>query len=252
MLSIVRKKYGLPINDIFFANDPEATDHLAPIAFFIQAKRPLPNFRPSKTSIINLRKELGDIFACLSSNTRYKIRRAERDGTKSEVLEHPDDEELSTFSAFFDRFAELKQIGASNRAKLKALRDKAGLLLFRAKDRSDLTCVAHAYVADRDSSRVRLLYSASHFRASDDTEARNRIGRANRLLHWFEIETAKRLGFEDYDLGGLPIDDRDPAKNAIARFKSEFGGDHVIEYNGFSSNHRALKPYLPIIQRILQ
>ncbi|MFO0416158.1 MAG: hypothetical protein ACK5Y6_02615 [Pseudomonadota bacterium] len=252
MLSIVRKKYGVPINDIFFASDPDQTDSSAPIAFFNQAKRPLDHFKPVKTAIIDLRRDLGDIFANLSSNTRYKIRRAERDGTTTEVLERPNDEELSSFISFFDRFAELKRVSGSNRDKLRALRDNAALLLFRAKDRANLTSVAHAYIADRESSRIRLLYSASHFRASDDTEVRNRVGRANRLLHWFEIESAKRLGFTDYDLGGLPIDDRDPVKNAIARFKSEFGGRHQIEYNGLTSSNPIIKSCLPLIKRIMR
>jgi lipid II:glycine glycyltransferase (peptidoglycan interpeptide bridge formation enzyme) len=42
----------------------------------------------------------------------------------------------------------------------------------------------------------------------------------------------KKLGFATYDLGGLPLDDSDPTKNSIAKFKLEFGGQQIIEYNG--------------------
>ena len=67
---------------------------------------------------------------------------------------------------------------------------------------------------------------------------------ANRFLHWHEIEQFKQLGYELYDLGGIPIDERDPEKNAIARFKGEFGGHHVIEFNGYHSS-------LPLVRHAL-
>ena len=63
---------------------------------------------------------------------------------------------------------------------------------------------------------MRLLYSASHFRATSDSGERNRIGRANRLLHWHEIITLKDLGFELYDLGLALM-----AQNLRRRFPTE-------------------------------
>jgi lipid II:glycine glycyltransferase (peptidoglycan interpeptide bridge formation enzyme) len=108
----------------------------------------------------------------------------------------------------------------------------------------------HAYVADRDASRIRLLYSASHFRGTEDTEERNLVGRANRFLHWSEIQSAQEAGFELYDLGGLPINHNDPAKNAIARFKSEFGGTPILEYNGYTSRNPIVRYAIPTLQRL--
>jgi lipid II:glycine glycyltransferase (peptidoglycan interpeptide bridge formation enzyme) len=64
------------------------------------------------------------------------------------------------------------------------------------------------------------------------------------------MQRAKTVGFELYDLGGLPLRDDDPAKNAIARFKSEFGGTPIIEYNGYTSRNPLIRATIPTIQRL--
>ena len=110
--------------------------------------------------------------------------------------------------------------------------ESSALLLSSIADADGRLLTAHAYVKDSSSGRVRLLYSASHFRARSDSGERDKIGRANRLLHWHEIVTLKDLGFELYDLGGIPLESADQEKNDIARFKLEFGGELLIEYNG--------------------
>jgi hypothetical protein len=52
-------------------------------------------------------------------------------------------------------------------------------------------------------------------------------------------------------LGGIPIDQRDPEKNAIARFKAEFGGEHVTEYNGYTSSYPLVQHLIPTLRRFL-
>lgn len=251
MLSIVRYKFGIPVNDVFFSHDPCRTERSRTITYYVQAAVPADGFYPFKTQVINLSSPAASLFSELSSNTRYKIRRAEREGIGAHLSASPSKAEVSEFCDFFDHFATLKTLPRSNRRKMQALAAASGLLLSRATDGSGATLVAHAYITDHDSARLRLLYSASHFRATEDTEERNRIGRANRFLHWHEIEQTKKLGFEQYDLGGIPIDQRDAAKNAIARFKSEFGGTHVIEYNGYHSSNPLIQRCLPTLRRIL-
>ena len=82
-----------------------------------------------------------------------------------------------------------------------------------------------------------------------DSGERNKIGRANRLLHWYEILTLKNLGFKLYDLGGIPLDSSDEAKNAIARFKLEFGGKLLVEYSGLLPTNLIGKVLLPLARR---
>lgn len=251
MLSIVRKKFGFPIHDIFFCASPGIATCSHPLSYFVQAAMPAEGFYPFKTSLINLSNDLGAIFSQLSSSTRYKIRRAEREGVIPTLNTTPSHQNLADFASFFDTFAQQKNLPKSNRNKLRALCDKDSLVFSQALDSASRTLVMHAYVADQSSGRLRLLYSASHFRGTSDTEDRNCIGRANRLLHWFEMQQAKALGFSRYDLGGIPIDQSDAAKNDIARFKAEFGGTHVVEYNGYLSSSKLIQKAVPSLRRLV-
>ncbi|MNI71773.1 hypothetical protein D3C73_1276650 [compost metagenome] len=84
--------------------------------------------------------------------------------------------------------------------------------------------VMHSYVIDKHSKRARLLHSSSLFRNEDGTNIRAIIGRANRLLHFADIQYFKEMGFVTYDLGGYATDIQDQALANINQFKSSFGG----------------------------
>ena len=53
-------------------------------------------------------------------------------------------------------------------------------------------------------------------------------GRANKSLHWFEINQLKNRGLKYYDFGGISLNGE--TKN-IDKFKMAFGGKVVTEYN---------------------
>jgi hypothetical protein len=250
MIAIPRSKCGIRFHDVFFSTDPHSHAHNFHFAHFSQASQPLDGFVQCQTRIVDLAVEPGVLFAGLSGNTRYKIRRAEREGGVPFFDGSPSGADIDAFCAHFDTFARSKRLPLGNRNKLRGLRDASALILTGIRDAQNELLVAHAYIADRQRERMRLLYSASHFRSSADTEERNRIGRANRFLHWHEMCTARTSGYRYYDLGGFPMDTADSEKNAIARFKSEFGGHTVIEYNGFVSRHRIVQRTLPALQRI--
>lgn len=250
MLSIIRKKCGIEVNEIFFAPDPDQIALSSSIGFFIQAAKPLESFYRFTTSVIDLAQPAGILFSRLSSGARYKIRRAEREGMTVAYDHAPRDTTVHEFATFFDEFACNKGVSRCNIKKLLALCERRALMITRTQHHSGRCLVMHAYVADYQATRIRLLYSASHFRKTTDTEERNLIGRANRLLHWSTIQHAKDSGFTRYDLGGMPIESTDAAKSAIARFKSEFGGSHITEYNGYTSRNPFLRYTIPTLRRL--
>ncbi len=250
MISVLRNKYGMRFEDVIFCSEPQSYKPKHLFAHFSQATGPLPGFVPRKTPIINLKNDTGVIFSKLSSNTRYKIRRAEREGISGRFISAVEDDDLMRFIDHFNPFAAQKNLPPANRDKLTKLRDANSLIITEARDSSDSLIVSHAYIADRDSARVRLLYSASHYRASVDTETRNYVGRANRFLHWFEILESAKAGYELYDLGGVPSTTDDQEKNDIARFKGEFGGEIITEFSGYLSDNTIFKLSIPAIQRI--
>jgi len=233
MLAITRTKFGLPIGDVFFASRDFIPSSQASIWFLIQAHEPRPHLYPVKTQVIDLTTDRDKLFSAMSSNTRYKIKRAEREGLVPKLIQNPSLDDLEQFVAFFNVFARHKNLPQCNSKKMRALSCVDGIMLSSISNQSDELLCSHAYVKDDETGRLRLLYSASHYRAATDSSERNLIGRANRLLHWHEISSFKELGFRQYDLGGIPLDDSDPEKNAIARFKREFGGAEIMEYSGF-------------------
>ncbi len=239
MVTISRAKYGVPITDIFFDHGIQPAAPSAWISFFVQSSAAQPGFVPFKTRIIDLDSSASAIFAGISSNCRYKIQRAEREGFIPVLSGAPSQIDIDAFSDFFDGFARQKSLPLANRAKLSALASANALILASVAEPGGEPLAMHAHVKDSAIGRVRLLYSASHFRGIGDSGLRNRIGRANRLLHWHEIQQLQQQQFKHYDLGGMPIDSSDEAKNAIARFKREFGGRDVVEYNGLKGNNLA-------------
>ena len=251
MIASTRSKCGIPISDIFFANTIDEGGSATPLCFFQQAATHHPNFKPVQTSVIDLTASVDEISAPISKNTRYKIQRAEREGFTPRLVMNPTTEESSLYAHFYDTFATHKGLPPCNRVKLKALSTSSALLLSSVSDDDGNLLSAHAYVKDEEVGRVRLLYSASHYRAMNDSGERNKVGRANRLLHWYEILTLKNLGFKLYDLGGIPLDSSDQEKNAIARFKLEFGGKLLIEYSGLLPTNIFGKIIFPIARRRL-
>ena len=107
----------------------------------------------------------------------------------------------------------------------------------------------HSYIVDSELGRVRMLHSASHFRASEDSNHRNAVGRANRFLHYATMLHFKQLGFNQYDFGGYAKGGSDPALQAIARFKDGFGGELVREDRFVSIPMQLLQTLSGVLQK---
>jgi len=249
VIAITRSKCGIPISDVYFAQSIDTHPLPSPLCFFQQTSQKHPLFKAVQTSIVDLTKPLEEISAPISKNTRYKIQRAEREGFTPRLTTTPSVEEASLYAHYYDVFARHKGLPTCNRAKLKALCLSSALLLSSISSSEGDLLAAHAYVKDDSLGRVRLLYSASHFRGMSDSAERNKVGRANRLLHWYEILTLKNIGLRIYDLGGIPLDSSDAAKNSIAQFKLEFGGTPLVEYSGFLPTNLIGRVLLPLARR---
>src|SRR5207248_11358771 len=100
----------------------------------------------------------------------------------------------------------------------------------------DKVVCSHVYVADRGVGRVRLIRSASLFRETGHDE-RQKVARANRLLHFHDILLFRNQGFGLYDLGGYHPDTAPllPELTRINEFKESFGGQLRQEANYLSA-----------------
>jgi len=184
------------------------------------------------TLIIDLARPTEQLLAAMNEATRYDIRRAQsKDGFVFASPAHPDEPMLADFHAHYSEFAREKKLPPVTRGYLDAaVRSKTVRLSSMSKDGQVL--VWHSYLVV--GSRARLWHSASVFRGLESAQ-RSMVARANRLLHWLDMQHFKNAGAALYDFGGWYAGQTDTALLGINKFKEGFGGEVREEFNGVST-----------------
>lgn len=234
MISVKRKKYFLNFQDVYFAKDSEkmSIEKGIDIAIFTQASVRSEGSKEFHTQIIDLTKSEDEIFKEIHENDRNKINK----GIKNKwftvkINERPSFEDVKAFEEFFNIFAEKKGIKHCSIGRINSLIRGNSLIISTILDYNRETLCYHVHVVDGE--RARLLYSTSKYIFNTDSKNRNRVGIANRLLHWYEIKYFKNKGMSIYDFGGISTDKDDTHMMNINRFKQSFGGKEIIEYNKY-------------------
>jgi hypothetical protein len=196
-----------------------------------QCFQPAPGFRyaPFRTLVLDLTKPQEALLEKIDQATRYKIRRAEKDGLSTDMFRGPSSETaLPEFCEFFHQCASLIGLPPADRGRLAALARCGSLVLSRATKDGD-ALAWHVYYVD--AQRAVQLYSMASQRLSSDPGQRQVIGRANRYLHWQDILQFKAEGLSVFDFGGWYNGKEDKGLLQINQFKEEFGGNNVEVYN---------------------
>jgi hypothetical protein len=181
------------------------------------------------TLAVDLTRTSEQLLAEMHPDTRYKIRRAQaRDALDFQSPACPDEAQLQAFHAFFARFASDKRLPAVSLQYLRAA-NTAGALRLSGMAHQGEALVWHTHLVI--GQRARLWHSASQYRGQD-TPRRNLIGRANRLLHWLEMQSFRASGATLYDFGGWYAGQDDEQRLRINRFKEGFGGTRRCEAEG--------------------
>ena len=189
----------------------------------------LPNY------LINLDDEESEIYSKIHKNTRYKINRAmNRDDLLYNELINPTDFDIEEFRLFFNPFAKERNIRLCDVNKLKALRDQGVLIISYITDRHHQILCYHVYQEDRNQGY--LIYSVSRRYENTDSSYRNLLGRANRYLHWRDIQSFKNKGCKWYNFGGKVINEEDRGGRNVNKFKLEFGTITGYDSRLFYSN----------------
>jgi len=172
--------------------------------------------------LIDLTKEESEIFKKIHKNTRYKINRAmNRDELSYFELTHPTDVEIAEFSAFFYPFAKERNIRSCDVKKLKAIRDQGALVISYMADKNNRVLCYHVH--HKEVEQGYLIYSASKRYEKNDSSNRNLIGRANRYLHWKDIQSFKEKGCEWYNFSGMIFENEGIGGQNVNNFKLEYG-----------------------------
>ncbi len=173
------------------------------------------------TKIVDLSREENDLLADCKKNTVYEFRRAERDGITMAIST-----DLEAFVTFYNNLAARKRLEQLAVHHLSAYLDNVQIMQAMFEGQA---LVMNFYLVDREQARARMVYSASHFRELDRTDARAFIGRANRFLQWATMKYFKASGILYYDQGGYAVGSEDPELQHINQFKDSFGGNLVAE-----------------------
>lgn len=198
---------------------------------YSHASVPSKSLKPMETIHINLSKDKNSLFKEMHRTTRSQIRRAEERELKHIIIKNPTDQDLNEFQRFYNLFAKDKKTSTCNSfhmRTMKLLREKKGLMLsYIQNDEGNITCY-RVYVTDGNIAMN--LYSASHFRMTDNQDVKRLLSHAIRLLIWRDIIWLKECNHLLYDMGGLTSNEN------IRKFKLGFGGELVSVYSGYEAN----------------
>lgn len=181
------------------------------------------------TILLDLSRPADELFSNFASETRYKIRRAEKDPVAYSSIDPVDRNQTDTFADFYDHHAGIKGLPKVSRKRLAILTERRVLTLSFVRDAAGNILVANTFL--RTARRVRGLQLAVGFRASADPSRRALIGRANRYARWMDILHFQKRGLEQFDFGGWYPGTTDQELLRVNGFKEEFSGTVVQEFS---------------------
>jgi hypothetical protein len=223
----------MAVHHKWLARKPDAADALR-FAQYLHCEHQAAVFgfrrRPKFTLLVDLARPQDAILSSFSQTTRYEISRCARENVRLEV-----ETDIQRFCSFLNASADTKGRGHVDLAKLAPYWPHMHVSKAVADDG---TLVMHAHLLDPQSRRAVLYQSASLFRLEPGPQHRNRVGRANRWLHFRDMLAFKERGAAVYDFGGYAKDTSNSELRGINEFKDGFGGVLVEQSNYVS--HLAL------------
>jgi lipid II:glycine glycyltransferase (peptidoglycan interpeptide bridge formation enzyme) len=193
------------------------------------------SFEQLYTILIDLSKSDEELLSLIRKNTRYEINRArEKDNIKCVTFfeeKEKNEEKISKYMDFYNAFAVSKNRSSITFSDLKQFYDNETICVrYAAKEENETEILTmHAYIISDNTARLH--QSSSLFRTSGDSEYKNLVARANRLLHWDDILYFKNKGLALYDLGGWYGGQTLKEQLLINQFKESFGGEKKREYS---------------------
>ena len=228
---VIKDAYGFRKADVYF-NEP-VPDLKTDIIEYHQWSEPVPGslHQVFHTRVLDLSKSEEELWNEIDNDTRKEIRRARnKDGFQ---YEHWSDSHagaaVELIAGLHNEFVAYKGIAAIDPADFHRLaRSNAlDLSLVRSAEGEPLAWRTYMVIA----GRARAMRVGSTRMAATTGALRQQIGRASRLLLWENVLRFRSRGLRIYDHGGWYAGNSDAEKQSINRFKAEFGGSVVQEFN---------------------
>lgn len=208
--------WGRDLNLAFVRIEPELEAGWAPPAGWHRA----PATQPEHTSIIDIARPDDDLMASFKSKTRYNVRLAQRKG-----VEVARSEDITAFAALANE--------TSSRHRIQLAPENYYRTLHRLMGPAGVSRLYLASHAGKPLAGIMVLRFAG--RATYLFGASTRAGRERMpayLLHWQAMRELRDAGDREYDLWGVPPDDRpDHPWAGLWQFKSGWQG-RLVSYAG--------------------
>ncbi|ULQ57949.1 peptidoglycan bridge formation glycyltransferase FemA/FemB family protein [Flavihumibacter rivuli] len=185
----------------------------------------------SHTLEIDLRQPVETLHGSFQKSYRQQIRQSEEEGITCYFSD-----DIPFFVDFFNQFAKVKNIHTVTVERMMEM--KPFLKLSFAEYQGTVLAV-HSYLVDEDTKIVRTFHSAT--RRLEDNIERNRVGKANKYLHYKDMIAFKEMGIETYDFGGIAKDTEQKDLKGINEFKMGFGGEVVPCRNVYSYGYYLMR-----------
>lgn len=226
---LLYRKGPLRVAEMWFA--PASVPSNVDIVRYFQFGQPPPGViaEDFPTVIVDLEPSPEKLFSALKKESRYEVRRAtEKDNL---ALFSPQNDAVNNalvrFRKFFKQFARDRGL-PDETSRLERLAAAKALWLSESRDQNGESLTWHAYLVTPD--RARLLHSCSSYRNAEPAR-KALVGRANRFHHWEDMLALRALGIRRYDFGGWYPGQSDQQRLRINKFKEEFGGSVVVNFN---------------------
>jgi lipid II:glycine glycyltransferase (peptidoglycan interpeptide bridge formation enzyme) len=218
MIRFVKKFTGIGVSEVWFAEKITPVDRfkLSGYMHMQQAKTGIGVIAQHSCTVENsLLPDAESIFAGYSKTVQVEVKQAQKKNIACRLTSN-----LAQFVDFYNDFAADRNIDLTSERRLKEMEP---YLQISMAFENDILLAAHSYLADKDAGIVRLMQSASaRLNPAVDKQL---TGRANKLLHYFDMLHFKKEGYHTYDFGGYAMDTADKGLQGINKFKLSFGGE---------------------------
>jgi len=226
---IERHRKSILFREVWF-DEPWSPDGADVVLFYHWSKPVQPDKYHDVYSLeIDLGQTDEEIWHGFTGSTRNQINRGTKEGLQFTAWEHPSRETVEEFGAFYGQFSTQRGWEAATPDWMLEYAAQNALVLTRASAADGRVLVWHSYY--RDKLWVRQLQSVSFYATQDDKQERNLVARANRYLHWMDMQECRKLGCRHFDFGGWYHGDADEKLLRINSFKEEFGGVKTHRYH---------------------
>jgi len=232
LLEIDKKIFLFREKEVYFSKIPFDMNNCDNLEFqYCKKKVDIEGFERKNdfTSVIDLTKDINDLWMQMDRNNRNRIKRAEAINIKIQI-----NKDFEKFYQMYLRLYKKKKIkpflGIFGFGIIPLKLMKKYGILFTAELNGEILC-GNLYLEDKNNV---FAWAGASNRFDVDKEKAKLISWANRFVIWESIKYYKNKQKIEFDQGGMwavEEAEKDKMKRGINKFKSSFGGKLVKRYS---------------------